>query len=262
MVFLSPRGRSREVPLRAMVPNFITTMALCAGLASLHFSMIGQFDRAMGAVLVAAVLDVLDGRAARLLRVQSQFGAVLDSLSDFLAFGVAPVVLIHQLALVKEDFLGLTSMTVYTLCAALRLARFTSAATRPAVPADGSAAQEAPSAFFQGLPSPAAAGVVLIPPLLEHSPTVSAYVSFPAWYVVLHTVATALLMISTLPMFSIKRIKISPKVMAPAIVFVGLIVVSMIKDWWLTIASLSGLYLALIPLAVVLNRRETARVAG
>lgn len=258
MPFMSLRGRQREVPLRAVVPNFITTMALCSGLASVHFSMTGQFDRAMGAVLVAAVLDVLDGRAARMLRVTSRFGAVLDSLSDFLAFGVAPVVILHRAAFVREDFLGLASMTVYAMCAALRLARFTSAANAPTAAERGlERLPEKPSAFFQGMPSPAAAGVVLIPPLLEASPTMTGYVNFPAWYVVVHTFVTALLMISVIPMFSIKKIRVSPKVIAPVLVLFGLMVVGMVKDWWLTVAGLCIVYVVLIPVAVIMKQRES-----
>ncbi len=264
MPFLSPRYRQREIPLRAVVPNFITTMALCAGLASLHFSMIyrpglatNHLNLAMGAVLVSAILDVLDGRAARMLRVSSRFGAVLDSLSDFLAFGVAPVVILHRGAFVKEDFLGLAAMTVYATCAALRLARFTSAANAPKA-VDKLA--EKPTAFFQGMPSPAAAGVVLIPPLLEASPTVGQYVDFPAWYIVIHTFVTGLLMISTIPMFSIKKIRISPKLIAPGLVLVGLLVVSMIRDWWLTVAGLCVVYLLLIPVSVFNKRRAATKV--
>jgi len=262
MPFLSPKYRQREIPIRAVIPNFITTMAMCAGLASLHFAMTDRpglatdhLNLAMGAVLVSAILDVLDGRAARMLRVTSSFGAVLDSLSDFLAFGVAPVVILHRGAFVKEDFLGLAAMTVYATCAALRLARFTSAANAPK-PVDSKV--EKPTAFFQGMPSPAAAGVVLIPPLLDASPTVGDYVNFPAWYIVVHTFVTGLLMISTIPMFSIKKIRISPTLIAPGLVLMGLLVVGLIRDWWLTIAGLCLVYLLLIPVSVINKRRASS----
>src|SRR6185295_10381274 len=125
-----PEKREREVPIRRLIPNLLTSTALCCGLAALHFSLRGEWDHACLAVLFSAVFDALDGRAARLLRVSSRFGAVLDSLSDFLSFGVAPAMILYQWQIGKQDllgkyeFLGVAAVMLFALCSALRLARF------------------------------------------------------------------------------------------------------------------------------------------
>ena len=138
-MFLKLGPRKREFSGAALVPNMLTTLALCSGLAALHFALdaSGQnnnIERAMGAVVIAGVFDALDGRAARLLRVTSGFGAVLDSLSDFLAFGVAPAVILHEWAPNGHKALALAAFMTYALSTGLRLARFTSGAPVPKTP--------------------------------------------------------------------------------------------------------------------------------
>ncbi|HLO41925.1 MAG TPA: CDP-alcohol phosphatidyltransferase family protein, partial [Phycisphaerales bacterium] len=141
--------REREIPVRHLIPNLITTLSLCSGLSAIHFAMKPDWDRALTAVIIAAVLDGLDGRAARLLRATSKFGTVLDSLADFLAFGVAPAIILHRWLLGqpemmgKWDWLGLAAVMTFALCSALRLARFTAAA-KPSKPGSS------PSRFFVG----------------------------------------------------------------------------------------------------------------
>ncbi|MFZ4573004.1 MAG: CDP-alcohol phosphatidyltransferase family protein [Phycisphaerales bacterium] len=243
-----------DVPVWALVPNFITTLALSCGLASIYFSMQQKFALAMGAIILSGIFDVLDGRAARMLKASSRFGAVLDSLSDFLSFGVAPAVLVLQGDLVQENAFGLAAAMTYAICAAIRLARFTSAAYAPPRP-------DAPSSmFFTGMPSPAAAGTAMIPPMLMESATLAPLkLSIPPALVALHMIVIGLLMISRLPMFSIKKVRIARGLIAPLLVVLGLIVAAAVRDVWLTLSVLAVVYLSLIPFAFAARRREKAR---
>lgn len=242
--FRSHRG---EVSIRALVPNTLTTIALCAGLASLHFSAIGQFDRAMGMLFVAAVFDTLDGRFARLFGVASRFGAMLDSLADFLSFGIAPGMLLYHWMLQEQDVLGRAAIVTYVVCAALRLARFTAGA-----PDEEPADTDKPR-VFQGVPSPAAAGAVLIAPMLQES-TLGIRVD-PA-IVIGSLFLVGWLMISRIPAPSLGRVRIRRR-LAPLIpVAVGLAVVLATKDPFLTVAFFVALYLVSIPVTMVLRRRR------
>ncbi|MBL8964691.1 MAG: phosphatidylcholine/phosphatidylserine synthase [Phycisphaeraceae bacterium] len=249
------KPREHEVPIRHIVPNLITTLSLCAGLSAIHFALKPDWDRAITAVLIAAVLDGLDGRAARMLNATSRFGAVLDSLADFLAFGVAPGIILHRWLLADStraghlDIVCLAAVMTYVLCAALRLARFTASA-KP------HRAGQVPSRFFVGLPTPAAAAIVLIPPMLRESKFVG--VELPLAIVVAHTFFIAGLQISRQPLFSFKRLRVHRRSVVPLMALVGLIVVAAIKDFWLALASLSFLYLLTLPASIVSYRRARA----
>lgn len=251
-MFLKLRRRDGEIPLAYLVPNVITTLSLCSGLASLHFTMREDWERALGALVLAGIFDVLDGRAARMLRVTSRFGAVYDSLSDFLAFGIAPAVLLHQWALNDDGVWGMAAVMIYALATALRLARFTADAFRPDT-------KPAP-AYFTGMPSPAACGVALIPPLLSASNTVDW--RMPDWGVALITVFTGLAMVSRLPMFSVKKVRVRREWAAPLLILVALGVVGLVRDAWLTIAALAGLYVLLAPVSILMGRRAPSPVAA
>lgn len=251
------RRRARAVPLRRLVPNFLTIISLCSGLASLHFSLQMDWDRALSAIAVAAVFDMLDGGAARLLRASSRFGAVLDSLSDFVSFGVAPALMLHQWMLKEAGAPGLAATMIFALCAALRLARFTSARkSNPSSPL---------ARFFVGLPTPAAASIVVIPVMLETAKN-TAY-RLPEWIVILHTFFIAWLMISRQPCFSLKKLKVKRNLIVPLMVAVGLVVVAAAKDPWATAVALASIYLLSIPLSITVYRRlkqqslESATVA-
>lgn len=287
-----PHGK-RGVPLRHFVPNLITTISLCCGLASIHFSLKPDWDRAILAVLLAAVFDALDGRAARLLKASSPFGAVLDSLADFLSFGVAPAILLHQWILKEQDIFGLAAVMTFALCSALRLARFT-AAVKPARPAGAPApsAEEARvhavmASFFVGMPTPAAAAAVLVPPMLMYSKVVGEAVrrffgvaepvvgpgrmvidqpaqptsSLIAWTVIVYTFLIAYMMISRLPMYSFKKVRISKRAVVPLLVTAGLLVGMAVKDTWLTVSALSLAYLLSLPLSILSQRAQLRRPA-
>lgn len=254
------RGRG-DVPAWALVPNLLTTLALCSGLASLHFVLAEQWEKALAAIVMSGIFDVLDGAAARLLKVSSKFGAVLDSLSDFLAFGVAPAMILHQWILrpptVKLiDTMGLAAVTTFALCSALRLARFTAAIGAPAAPSSPTHRSRA-SLFFVGMPTPAGAGAALVPAFLAAA-NVTTWRP-PEWAVATYIFVIAILMVSRVPMFALKGLRISRRMVAPVLVVVGLLGILMVREPWMTLMGIALCYLATIPWAWVMKRRHRAR---
>lgn len=271
-MFLKFPSRRNVVPFRALFPNMITSAALACGLASLHFSIQGKFENALIAIALSAIFDALDGRAARLLRVSSRFGAVLDSLSDFVSFGVGPAVMLYVWMLRPEtgvtatkpvphtfEPLFMVCVLTYSMCAAMRLARFTSA--KPAKKNNPLAAR-----FFTGMPTPAAAGAVLIPVLIDFSATVKWQV--PPVAVAIYTLFIGALMVSRRPMFSFKKLAVHRRMVLPLFISVGVLVFIAAKDAWLAGAILAGAYLLTLPLAHLSHARlrqsvtESAQRAG
>lgn len=260
----------REVELRKLVPNLLTAAALCSGIAAIYFATKYQpsgdsapIMRAVALIGLAFVLDGLDGRLARLLRATSRFGERFDSISDFVCFGLAPAFILYRWALQDAQGigteLGFAVVVVYALCAAIRLARFARQAGRK--PAGAPV-----SKFFQGLPAPAAAFVVLTPLLVFLSPTISGALarrglSMPMnvleWVVLGHTALVAGLMVSTVPMISVKHVRVSRTILVPLMMGIALIAFFLVLDAWLTLAVLAMLYLLSLPLAVASSRRQT-----
>ncbi len=257
------RNRQRKiVPFRRIVPSAITTCSLCAGLASIHFSLTGKFDPALLAVAISAVFDAFDGLAARILKAQSRFGAVLDSLADLVCFGVAPALLLHEWmhAMDKgsDPAWSLAALLVFVLCSALRLARFTAAPRKPK-------GNPAMSKFFTGMPTPAAAACALIPPMIEQSRLFNArfpQFDVPAWLIVANTFLIACLMISRIPMFALKHVRVKPRHVPFLLVFLGLLVVGITRDAWLVLAALSAGYLLTIPLSWLAYAKAKAKTTA
>jgi len=190
------RRLGRRIPVRAIVPNLVTLLALCAGLTSIRLTFEGRFELAVYFILAAAVLDGLDGRIARYLRSTSRFGAELDSLSDFLAFGVAPAILLFGWILHGVKSFGWMAAMIFAIAGALRLARFNVMLDTEKPAWQGN--------FFTGVPAPAGAITVLLPVYIaqtgievppETAPLVAVYV-----------VLVALLMVSRIPTFSGKKL--------------------------------------------------------
>ena len=151
--------RGREVPIRILIPSMFTLLALCAGLTAIRMAIEHRFDVAIAAIVLAAVLDALDGRVARLLKAASRFGAELDSLADFVNFGVAPAIIVFTWALDGLRSMGWLVVMAFSICAALRLARFNVAleSDQPAWKGE----------YFVGVPAPAAALIVMLPLYLD-----------------------------------------------------------------------------------------------
>ena len=239
-----PLFRHQHVPVRMLVPNFFTLLALRAGLTSIRMGIEERFELALGAIVFAALLDGIDGRVARLLKASSRFGAELDSLADFVNFGVAPAFLIFNWGLGSLKSLGWIVVMIFALASALRLARFNVAIDdeRPKWQA----------AYFIGMPTPAAAIVVLLPIFIEHLGLEGIRSSRLALDIVLvYTLLIAFMLVSTIPTFSGKLLgeRISREYVLPifmlAIGFVALLVTYPFG----TLTGASIVYLALIPLS-------------
>ncbi|MBO0734302.1 MAG: phosphatidylcholine/phosphatidylserine synthase [Methylocapsa sp.] len=244
--FPAPRRRRglRAVPLRVILPNLVTLLALCLGLTAIRFAIDRQFETAIVAVIAAAILDGLDGRLARVLRGTSRFGAELDSLADFVDFGVAPALILYLWGLHEIKSFGWFAALVFATAAALRLARFNVMLDDPNRPLWQ-------SHFFTGMPAPAGAITGLLPIYLNLSvlavPNTHATAPFNIAYVLL----IALLMASPLPHFSGKKIGRIPREYVLAVLF-G-IAASVLLLATFTMEMLIGLtlvYLGTIPFAI------------
>ncbi len=249
------RRRFREIPVRTLVPNVITLLALCAGLTAIRFAVESRLEWAVAAIVFAAVLDGIDGRIARLIKGQSRFGAELDSLADFVNFGVAPAVILYFWGLREMGNVGWIAAMVFAICASLRLARFNVAIDDPNRPAWA-------ANFFTGVPAPAGAITVLLP----------IYIYFlgvpPVGFVIplalIYTLAVALLMVSRLPVFSGKKIgtRVPPEMVLPIFVVVVLFVAVLISYPWpvLTVGTLC--FLASLPFGWLSYRRYEQAAAA
>ncbi|KZK81938.1 CDP-alcohol phosphatidyltransferase [Pseudovibrio sp. W64] len=192
------KGAARKrIPLRIVLPNVVTLLALCSGLTAIRMAMEDRWDMAIAAIFLAAILDALDGRVARMLKGSTKFGAELDSLADFVNFGVAPGIILYAWMLEDASSLGWIASLLFSICMALRLARFNVALDDPNKP-------KWANKFFTGVPAPAGALAVLLPIYLER-------LGVPHWNelalpVALYTMFVGLLMVSQLPTFSGKQI--------------------------------------------------------
>jgi CDP-diacylglycerol--serine O-phosphatidyltransferase len=223
-----------------MVPNIITLLALCAGLTAIRLAAEGTFEWAVYAIVFAAVLDGIDGRVARLLKGTSRFGAELDSLADFVNFGVAPGVTLYFWSLHEMHSAGWIAALVFAIAAGLRLARFNVMIDDPNRPSWA-------GNFFVGLPAPAGACTVLLPIYLHFLGMPSPAFAVPL--TVAYTLAIAFLMVSRLPVFSGKKVgkRVPPDILLPVFVSVVLIFALLIAYPWPVLTVGAVLYLASLP---------------
>lgn len=245
-------SRLNRLPARSLLPNILTTLALCSGLTSIRFAMEDKFELAVAAIMLAGLFDGLDGRVARLLKGTSRFGAELDSLADFLSFGVAPAVLLYLWALEGISGLGWIAVMSHAVCCALRLARFNVALDDPDKPAWA-------SNFFTGVPSPAAAALVLLPMVLSFSLGDDFFRS--PYVVSLVAIGVAFLMVSRLPTYSFKRVKIHRDWVLPTLVFVGIGTAVALSYPWKVLGALIVAYAISIPFGPIGYRRAQSRAA-
>jgi CDP-diacylglycerol---serine O-phosphatidyltransferase len=245
------RRRFRPIPVRMLVPNVITLLALCAGLTAIRLAVEDRLDLALAAIVFAAMLDAVDGRIARLIKGTSRFGAELDSLADFVNFGVAPALILYFWQLKELKSAGWIAAMVFATCAGLRLARFNVAIEDPNRPAWA-------ANFFVGMPAPAGAITVLLPIYLQFLG-----LPIPSPLTFLYTLATAILLVSRLPVYSGKRLgtRVPRELVLPVFVVVVLFVALLISYPWpvLTLGTLA--YLGCLPLGWMSYRR-LERAAG
>src|SRR5512135_528883 len=234
------RRRFRRIPVRTLAPNVVTLLALCAGLTAIRMAFEDLYVLAVGAIVFAAILDGIDGRLARFLKGTSRFGAELDSLSDFVNFGVAPALILYFWGLHDLKSAGWIAAMVFAICAGLRLARFNVMIDDPDRPAWA-------ANFFVGIPAPAGAITVLLPIYavflgVPHSAVLT-------WLTLVYTLVIATLMVSRLPVFSGKRVgtRVPPEMVGPLIVVVVLFIALLIAYPWIILTAGTLAYLASLP---------------
>jgi CDP-diacylglycerol--serine O-phosphatidyltransferase len=250
------RRRFKPIPVRALLPNLVTLLSLCLGLTAIRIAVEGKFELAIAAIVLAAILDGLDGRIARFLQSTSRFGAELDSLADFVNFGVAPAIVLYFWGLSSLRSAGWIAALVFAICTSLRLARFNVMLDDPNKP---------PYAgnFFVGVPAPAGALIVMLPVYLELIGLPRTGVS-PA-FALLYTIGIALLMVSSLPTWSGKRVsaRVPRDYVLPIFVLVVLLVALLVSYPWELLTAGTVAYLACIPFAYMHYKKlEHAHLAA
>ena len=233
------RRRFRPIPVRMLVPNVITLLAICAGLTASRLSTEGRMELAIAAVVFAAVLDGLDGRVARMIKGQSKFGAELDSLADFVNFGVAPGLMLYFWQLHELHNGGWIAAMIFAISGGLRLARFNASMDDPNKPAFA-------GNYFTGVPAPAGAVTALLPIYLSFL----GVLKLPATVTAVYTLLIAFLMVSRLPVYSGKsiRMRVPPELVLPVFVCVIFFIALLIGYPWHILSAGSLLYLASLPL--------------
>src|SRR5580692_2934519 len=248
------RQRLRRIPVRTLVPNLITLLALCAGLTAIRMAFEDRYVLALAAIVFAAILDGIDGRLARFLKGTSRFGAELDSLSDFVNFGVAPALILYFWDLHELKSAGWIAAMVFAICGSLRLARFNVMIDDPDRPVWA-------ANFFVGVPAPAGAITVLLPIYV-------AFLGVPrsallTWATLFYTLAIASLMVSRLPVFSGKRVgtRVPPEMVGPLIVLVVLSIALLIAYPWVVLTAGTFAYLVCLPVGWLSYRNYERRSA-
>jgi CDP-diacylglycerol--serine O-phosphatidyltransferase len=247
------RPRFKGLSFNRMVPNLMTMLGLCAGLTSMRYGLEGRFGAAAMAIAVAAVIDGLDGRLARLLKATSRFGAEFDSLSDFVCFGVAPPFVLYLWTLQRGGGYGYAPCLMFSVCMALRLARFNASL-------DGAPKPAYAYNFFTGVPAPAGAGLALFPLFawLEAQDIGSEWLAnamrFPLFTAAV-LMGTSLLLVSTLPIWSFKNFKVRSDYVLPLLLGTGVYATMLVADPWAGLAVAGLIYLGMLPFSIRSFRR-------
>ncbi len=239
------RPRYKGPSFNRMIPNLMTMLGLCAGLTGMRLALDARWGSACVALVVAGAIDGLDGRLARLLKATSRFGAEFDSLADFLCFGVAPAFILYLWSLHVASGYGFTPCLMFAVCMALRLARFNAMI-------DASPAPAYAQSFFTGVPAPAGAGLALFPLFagLEARqwgwPRLYAVVQHPLFCAAV-LVGTAMLLVSTLPVWSFKNFKVPSNYVLPMLLGTGVFAAVLVADPWAALAAAGLIYAGMLP---------------
>ena len=245
----SNRSGLRGFSINRLIPNILTLAALCSGLTAIRFALQGEMRLAVIAIIVAAIFDALDGRVARRLGVTSRFGAELDSLSDFLCFGVAPALVLYMSSLTLAGALGWVVTLMFPMCSALRLARFNTALEPDTPPPAWT------GSYFTGVPAPAGALLALMPLMLSFE--IEAAWPRHATVVGVVLVGVGGLMVSRLPTFSFKKGRIPRHLVLPAMLAAALVMGVLASAPWIALSLIGLGYICLIPFSVMSHRRQT-----
>lgn len=238
-----------EIPFRRLAPNMVTMMALCAGVTSIRYSVADNWTKAILCIFFAGIFDGLDGRVARFLKASSKFGAELDSLSDFVSFGVAPAILIYKWSLYDLPRFGWLFCLMFSMGMAMRLARFNTMLDTDDVP-------EYWTHYFVGVPAPMAAALGLMPVLFWFDfPSLEFVLRSNTFCSILMCLVT-FLMVSRIPTVSVKKTKVKTSMFVPLMLAVVLFVNFMLTQPWLTLGVMSCIYSISIPLSCIKFLRD------
>ena len=231
---------------RYLLPNILTLGGVCLGISSIKFSIDGNFNLAVILILLAAILDALDGRVARLIKGTSEFGKELDSLTDFVSFGIAPVLILYVWELNNYGKLGWAIALIYSVCCVLRLARFNLTKNEND--------HEWKNNFFEGIPSPAG-GLLILTPLIYELTELNFNLNIKSLTPFL-TVLIALLLVSKIPTPSLKKISISSKTTVFLLLSAGIIFIALLFYTFETLLVFSFIYLISVPLSIVIYKKQ------
>ena len=237
---------------RYILPNILTLAGVCLGISSIKFSLDLNFKMAVIFITLAAILDALDGRIARLIKGTSEFGKELDSLTDFVSFGIAPAFIIYFWELNKYGKLGWAITLIYSVCCVLRLARFNLTKFKP----EESWKQN----YFEGVPSPIGALLILSPLVLELTDT--NFLLNKSYVIPIFTLVIAVLLISKVPTYSFKKIKIKPTLTVFILLGIGISLVTLMFFTFETLLIFSLFYILSIPLScfTYLNNKKSNQI--
>ncbi len=239
----TPNNKMTHFPLPKLVPSIVTITALCLGLISIRYSIDGKFTVATTLIVIAAILDGLDGRIARYLNAASEFGAHLDSLSDLINFGLAPALLMYLWSMYEIPYKGIgwAVILLFVCCAAIRLARFNTLIDRPQQ-------DERLKNYIIGLPMPAAAALLLLPIMLSFELIEGIHIS--AYIMAVYMAIISIMMISNIPIYSGKMINIEQRYASIFIIGFGLLLGSAILEPWVILPVMLILYIISIPIGI------------
>ena len=225
----------RELPLLSLLPNLMTVGAICAGLTAIRFSFQGNFEVAVQLILLACVMDGLDGRIARYMKSESQLGAELDSLADFANFGMAPALMLYAWALQDLKGAGWIAVLFFAICCVLRLARFN---------VDNKSEDEGNSEYFVGVPAPAGALLVLLPMFLSFLwfDSIQSYSGLIAIYMVL----IGLLLVSRIPTYSFKTTTVRRRKITFILIGFAVLVAMLLTYPWSSLVAMDLTYFGII----------------
>ena len=237
---------------RYLLPNILTLGGVCLGISSIKFSIDGNFSLSVTLILLAAILDALDGRIARLIKGTSEFGKELDSLTDFVSFGIAPVFILYFWELNSYGKLGWAIALIYSVCCVLRLARFNLTKYQDNL--------DWKNNFFEGIPSPAGGLIILIPLIYELSIfDFDLNLRFITPYL---TIFIAFMLVSKVPTPSLKKISISPKTTMFLLLSAGMIFIALLFYTFKTLLFLSLLYLISIPISIFFYKKQQKKYSA
>ena len=239
----------KKTNARVILPNMLTLIGVCIGLSSIRFALDGKFEFAIIAIMFAALIDGLDGRIARLIKGTSDFGKELDSLTDFVSFGIAPAFILYFWELSKYGKLGWAITLIYSVCCVLRLARFNLTKIDER--------QIWKSNYFEGIPSPAG-GILILLPLIYELADININLDLKV-ITPYFTILIAVLLVSKVPTLSLKKISISPKTTVFILLAIGMLFISLLFYTFKTLLIFGCFYLISIPVSLVMYKNQAKK---